>query len=68
MDSGDYMTLQEAQAALGISNHTIWRMVKDGRLTVHVTELDRRKKLVRRSDVEALKKIRPAPSALEPKR
>lgn len=59
--NGDYLTLREAQEALGVSNYTIWRMVKEGRLAVHTTELDRRKKLVKREDVERLKKVRPAP-------
>jgi excisionase family DNA binding protein len=63
MEGGEYMTMREAQAALGVSNHTIWRMVKDGRLTVYTTDIDRRKKLVKRADVERLKKVRPASEA-----
>jgi excisionase family DNA binding protein len=60
MGDDGYMTMREAQAALGVSNHTIWRMVRDGRLPVYATETDRRKKLVSRADVERLTQVRPA--------
>jgi excisionase family DNA binding protein len=52
--SEEFVTLKEAQALLGVSNFTVWRMVKDGRLTAYPSQVDRRKKLVRRSAVEAL--------------
>ena len=61
MSESKYMTLKEAQEALGISNYTAWRLVKEGKLATHTTELDRRKKLVKRSDVEVMRKIVPAP-------
>jgi excisionase family DNA binding protein len=57
--NGDYLTMGEAQQELGVSMMTIWRMVKDGRLPSFRTPLDRRKKLVRRADVEKLKQPQP---------
>jgi excisionase family DNA binding protein len=51
----EFVTMSEAQEMLGVSNFTIWRMVKDGRLTAYPSQIDRRKKLIRRSDIEALR-------------
>lgn len=48
----EFVTMREAQEILGVSNYTIWKMVKDGRIEVYESQLDRRKKLVRRLDLE----------------
>jgi len=50
----EFVTMREAQEILGVSNFTIWQMVKDGRLATFRSDVDRRKKLIRRSDLEAL--------------
>ncbi len=50
----EFVTMTEAQEILGVSNFTIWRMVKDGTLTAYPSKIDRRKKLIRRDEVEAL--------------
>jgi excisionase family DNA binding protein len=50
----EYVTMREAQEILGVSNFTIWQMVKDGRLTAFRSDADRRKKLVRRGELDAL--------------
>lgn len=50
----EFITLQEAEAILGVSRFTIWRLIKDGELTAYQAPADRRRKLVRREDVEAL--------------
>jgi len=50
----EFVTMREAQEILGVSNFTIWQMVKDGRLATFRSEVDRRKKLVRRVDLDAL--------------
>ena len=50
----EYVTMREAQEILGVSNFTVWQMVKDGRLTAFRSDVDRRKKLVRRRDLDAL--------------
>ena len=60
-DDETFVTMREAQDVLGVSSFTIWRMVRDGELTAYQSRTDRRKKLIRRADLEALK--RPMPIA-----
>ena len=55
---GDYLTMQEAMRLLGISRQTIWRLVRDGKLQTYQLETNRRVKLVKRTDVEALMRPR----------
>ena len=55
----EYLTLQQAADLMGVSRFKLWRLVRDGKLTAHVSERDRREKLVRRADVEALMQPRP---------
>ncbi len=62
--SGEFMTLQEAADELQVSRFTLWRLLKDGKLPAYQSEVDRRRKLVRREDVEALKR----PRRVDPKR
>ena len=62
---GDYVTMTEAQEILGVSRFKIWQLVKQGTLETFRSELDRREKLIRRSDLEALR--RPLPMAEEGK-
>lgn len=50
----DRMTLTEARELLGISKTKIIQLVRDGKLTTEPNALDKRSKLVRRVDVEAL--------------
>lgn len=50
-----YMTVAEAQAYLGVGNKKVARLLKEGELTATPDPLDKRVKLVKRSDVEALK-------------
>jgi excisionase family DNA binding protein len=52
--SEEFVTMREAQEILGVSNFTVWQMVKDGRLPTFRSEVDRRKKLIRRSDLSAM--------------
>ncbi len=63
MDGDEFVSMREAQEILGVSNFTIWRMVRDGELAAYQSRTDRRKKLVRRSDLEALRQ--PAPITAE---
>lgn len=53
--AGELISLKEAQEYLRVSNVTIWKLVKDGSLTVYADPLDKRKKLVSRVEVEKLK-------------
>lgn len=50
----EFMTMAEAADALGISNATIWRRVKSGEIEAFESQLDRRRKLIRRSDIEQM--------------
>jgi excisionase family DNA binding protein len=45
----------EAARRLGISNTTMRRLVREGRLTVHENPLDKRQKLVDASEVDRLR-------------
>ncbi len=53
--SEQLMTLTEAAEALGVSRFKISRLVREGAIRAFVSPLDRRQRLVRRADVEALK-------------
>lgn len=59
----EFITLQDAESILKVSRFTIWRLIKDGELTAFQTPADRRRKLVKRVDVETLAK----PRELDPK-
>ncbi|HEV2127841.1 MAG TPA: helix-turn-helix domain-containing protein [Thermomicrobiales bacterium] len=54
----DYMTIGEAADALGVTRTTVWRRIKSGELEVFRSQTDRRERLVRRADIEAM--LRPA--------
>lgn len=58
--SEEYLSLTAAAELMNVSRFTVWRLVKDGKLDVYESDRDRREKLVRRSDVEALVRPRPA--------
>lgn len=51
----DLITLTEAQRLLETSRNKIAEMVRKGFLKAYMTPLDRRKKLVSKAEVEALK-------------
>lgn len=50
-EGSEYVTMAEAQKILGVSNRTIWAMVKDGRLQAYESPTDRRRKLILREDL-----------------
>jgi len=54
--TGRYMPVHAARAILGISKPTMARLLREKRLSVRAHPLDKRVKLVLRSQVEALKK------------
>lgn len=49
------MTIAEVREYLGVSNKKMSRILSEGELTATVDPLDKRVKLVKRRDVEALK-------------
>jgi excisionase family DNA binding protein len=51
----EYVTMREAQEILGVSNFTMWQLVKRGELTAYQSATDRRKKLIRRADLDTLR-------------
>ncbi len=53
-EQSEYMSVAEARDVLGVSKTTMTAMLKDGRLTAKENPLDKRQRLVRREDVEAL--------------
>jgi hypothetical protein len=54
MDKAELITLTAARNILGVSRTKIWRLVREGTLIVYSNPLDKREKLVKRSQVEAL--------------
>ncbi len=59
----EYLGLREAAELLGVSRFTIWRLIRDGELPAYQSQVDRRQKLVKRSDVEALMQPLPLPAS-----
>jgi excisionase family DNA binding protein len=53
------ITVGEARDILGVSNHTVARLVKEGHLRAIDNPLDKRQKLVALAEVEALVQRRP---------
>jgi excisionase family DNA binding protein len=50
----DFLTLQQAADLMRVHRITVWRLVRDGKLRMYQSETNRRVKLVKRADVEAL--------------
>jgi DNA-binding MarR family transcriptional regulator len=66
MNDPTLITLGEAMKRLGVSNHTVARLVREGYLKTYPNPLDKRQKLVKIDDVERLR--RPADLESESKR
>jgi len=63
MAEAEYMTVAEARDYLGVSKRKITQFIEDGTLPSEPNIFDKRSKLVRRADVEALKAKMPAKQA-----
>ena len=48
----DFLTLTEAATYLGVSRQTLWRRIRDGALPVHVSDVNRRTRFVKRADLD----------------
>jgi DNA-binding MarR family transcriptional regulator len=59
----EYMTITEAREELGVNKVRMADLIRRGYLPTETNPFDRRSKLVRRSDVEALKAKMPAKCA-----
>lgn len=55
----DYLPLNEAARRLGISEFTMRRRIAEGELPVWTDPLDRRRRLLRRRDLDRYAKPRP---------
>ena len=53
--SDELLTAHEAQEYLGVSKRKMWRLLQDGVLATQNDPLDARVKLIKRSDLDALK-------------
>ncbi len=51
--------MAEARKILEVSNYTIWRLVREGELTAYQSAVDRRRKMIRRADLDRLRELRP---------
>lgn len=58
-DGSEYVTMAQAQEILGVSGRTMWKLVKDGRLQAYTSAIDKRRKMIRRSDLDELTELRP---------
>ena len=58
----EFLLLKDAMKYLGISKAKIWRLVKEGALPTYSDPLDKRKRLVRKEDIEKLRQPRPQAS------
>jgi excisionase family DNA binding protein len=59
----DFLTLQQAADLMRVHRITVWRLVRDGKLRMYKSETNRRVKLVKRADIEALMRPRPIEEA-----
>ena len=55
----EFVTMTEAQELLGVSRFKIWQLVRNGEIETFESQLDRRQKLIRRADLDALRNPRP---------
>lgn len=53
-----YLTMAEAAKYLGVGHDKMWRLVRDGELRAYRSGADRRRRLVRKSDLESV--LRPS--------
>lgn len=53
-DEPQYVTIQGAAAALGVTRRRVWQMVKNGDLEARTNPLDRREKLIPQSEIDRL--------------
>lgn len=56
MPEGEYVTVQEAAALLGVSRTRMWQLARERELREYRHDLDRRARLYLRKDVEEVRK------------
>jgi hypothetical protein len=60
MTESEYITVADARDYLGVSKRKIAQLVAEGALPAEPNPLDKRSKVLRRADVEALKRKSPS--------
>lgn len=55
----EFLSMREAREYLKVSKPKMWRLVKNGVLPVYKDPLDKRKKLVLKSDLDKLRQPHP---------
>lgn len=60
MNVSEYLTVAEAREMLQVTKRRIAEMIEEGILPAEPNPFDKRSKLIKRSDVEALLRKRPA--------
>ena len=58
----EYLNLVEAARFLGVSRMTLYKLIREGKLPIYRSELNRTVRLVRRADLDRLREPRPMPS------
>lgn len=64
MNVSEYLTVAEAREMLQVTKRRIAEMIEEGILPAEPNPFDKRSKLIKRSDVEALLRKRPAKKLL----
>ena len=59
MNKEDYLGLMDAARYLGVSRNKMYQLVRAGETPFYVSPLDKRKKLFRLEDLDALKRVKP---------
>ena len=52
----EFLTLNQAAEELGVSRVTLWRRVQKGQITLYQSDQDQRLRLVKREDIERMKR------------
>jgi predicted site-specific integrase-resolvase len=52
----EFLNLKEARQLLGVSRTKLWTLIKEGRLPIYHDPLNKRVRLVRRRDLENLRR------------
>ncbi len=56
MKHEEFLNLKEARQLLGVSRTKLWKLIQEGRLPTYQDPLDKRARLVRRRDLENLRR------------
>ncbi len=54
--SEEFLTLNQAAEELGVNRVTLWRRVQKGQITLYQSDQDQRVRLVKREDIERMKR------------